>query len=253
MLEIILIIIGIIAIFSGLYWYAFREMPFSPKPKKRRKKQIEPQFDNDDNFVDVEDDEKETVAEKEQDVSLAVEPEEDDREIDGELVPEPEAKPKQKQKKQKQEIPEVKAEQDEQLKPEPATIDEYTVIAFTIMARKGERFSGKQLKTTFEGLNFHFGEMQFYHRLMDDADKHTLFSVANILDPGTLNPDSFATMSTPGLLIFARFPSPMNDGELFEEMFKTARTMAEQLSGVLCDEKRQILRQTTLEDMRSRI
>jgi len=127
------------------------------------------------------------------------------------------------------------------------------VISFTIMAMEGEQFAGKAVKTTLDNLDLHFGDMQIYHRYTPNLQKQTLFSVANILDPGTLLPDDMATMTTPGLLIFARLPGPTNGLTLFDDLLDTAQKLAATLGGVLSDEKREPISESTLEDMRSRI
>lgn len=127
------------------------------------------------------------------------------------------------------------------------------VIAFTVMAREGKTFSGRSIKATLESLDLHFGDLQIYHRALPGVQSQTLFSVANILDPGTLNPDSFATMTTPGLLIFTRLPGPINGLTLFDDLLDAAQKMTDKLDGVLCDESRQAINQTTTEAMRSRI
>jgi len=127
------------------------------------------------------------------------------------------------------------------------------VIAFTVVARDGATFSGKSIKTTLESLDLHFGDLQIFHRSLPGLRKQTLFSVANILDPGTLNPDSFATMQTPGLLVFARLPGPVNGLTLFDDLLDVAQKMTDKLNGTLCDESRQPLSQSAIEAMRSRI
>lgn len=127
------------------------------------------------------------------------------------------------------------------------------VIAFTVMAREGETFSGRSIKATLESLDLHFGDLQIYHRALPGSQNQVLFSVANILDPGTLNPDSFATMTTPGLLVFTRLPGPINGLTLFDDLLDAAQKMTDKLDGVLCDESRQAINQTTIEAMRSRI
>ncbi|OUR63659.1 cell division protein ZipA [Methylophaga sp. 42_25_T18] len=127
------------------------------------------------------------------------------------------------------------------------------VISFTIMAMDGEQFAGKAVKTTLDNLDLHFGDMQIYHRYTAGSQKLTLFSVANILDPGTLLPDDMATMTTPGLLIFARLPGPTNGLTLFDDLLDTAQKLAATLGGVLSDEKREPISESTLEEMRSRI
>lgn len=127
------------------------------------------------------------------------------------------------------------------------------VISFTVMARDGNFFSGKSIKSTLESLDMHFGDLQIFHRSLGGLQSQTLFSVANILDPGTLNPDSFATMKTPGLLIFARLPGPVNGLALFDDLLDAAQKMTDKLDGTLCDESRDPLNQSAIEAMRSRI
>ncbi|WP_438971594.1 cell division protein ZipA C-terminal FtsZ-binding domain-containing protein [Methylophaga sp.] len=141
------------------------------------------------------------------------------------------------------------------VQPEPsdAVQDWDLVIAFTIMAPEAKAFTGKAVKAALEDHDLHFGDMQIYHRQTAGANKQTLFSVANILDPGTLLPDKFVSMTTPGLLIFARLPGPVNGMALFDDLLDTARGINEQLDGLLCDETRKPLSDSALEAMRARI
>lgn len=127
------------------------------------------------------------------------------------------------------------------------------VVAFTIMTSEANQFTGKAIKAALESVDMHFGELQTYHRYTVGIQKQSLFSVANILDPGTLSPESLATMTTPGLLIFARLPGPINGLALFDDLLETAEKLAIKLSGTLCDEKREPISQHSLEQMRGRI
>lgn len=127
------------------------------------------------------------------------------------------------------------------------------VIAFTIMAPESKAFTGKAVKAALEQHDLRFGDMQIYHRQTAGSQKQTLFSVANILDPGTLLPDKFVSMTTPGLLIFAKLPGPVNGMALFDDLLDTARGMNEELGGVLCDETREPVSDALLESMRARI
>jgi cell division protein ZipA len=127
------------------------------------------------------------------------------------------------------------------------------VIAFTIMAESGKAFTGRAVKAALEQHDLRFGDMQIYHKFNAGSRKQTLFSVANIIDPGTLLPDKFVSMTTPGLLIFARLPGPVNGLALFDDLLETARGISEQLDATLCDETRQPVTDETLEATRSKI
>lgn len=127
------------------------------------------------------------------------------------------------------------------------------VIAFTILAPEGQKFSGLDLKAALKTLSFQHGDMQIYHRMTPGMHKKPLFSVANIVDPGTFNPQNDATMNTPGVLLFTKLPGPVNGLTLFDDLLETAQSLADKLNGILCDQSRQQINQNVLESMRSRI
>lgn len=127
------------------------------------------------------------------------------------------------------------------------------VIALTIMAPENERFAGRAVKAALESSNLHFGDLQIYHRFTAGARKQSIFSVANILDPGTLLPDKFISLTTPGLLIFARLPGPVNGLAMFDDLLETAQSLTEKLGGTLSDDTREPISESRLEAMRSRI
>ena len=127
------------------------------------------------------------------------------------------------------------------------------VVAFTVMAPEGRAFTGRAVKAALDKHDLHFGDMQIFHKHVAGTRKQILFSVANILDPGTLLPDKFVTMTTPGLLIFTRLPGPVNGLALFDDLLDTARGINDQLGGILCDESRQPVSDEALEATRSKI
>jgi cell division protein ZipA len=73
------------------------------------------------------------------------------------------------------------------------------------------------------------------------------------VDPGTFLPAELISMKTPGVLLFARLPGPVNGLAVLDAMLDCATNMASQLDGIVCDEQRQPLTDDTLEAMRSRI
>jgi cell division protein ZipA len=127
------------------------------------------------------------------------------------------------------------------------------VVAFTIMAQEDNWFSGNQIQSAFEQHDLHFGDMHIFHKYTAGSRKQTLFSVANILDPGTLAPDELASLSTPGLLIFTRLPGPINGLTLFDDLMDVANSLTLTLGGILCDEKREPVDESNLERMRTQI
>ena len=127
------------------------------------------------------------------------------------------------------------------------------VIALTILSANESAFMGNDIRAALTLNEITPGEMQIYHRHTAGQSGQTLFSVANLLAPGTLKPDKIDSLETKGLVIFMRLPSPVNGLLAFDAMLNAADKIAKQLNGQLCDEKRRTLTEATLEDMRSRI
>lgn len=127
------------------------------------------------------------------------------------------------------------------------------VIALTVMAPKGRLFTGRAIKNALDNQDLHFGEMQIYHRYHAGNRKQPVFSAANIIDPGTFLPAELISMKTPGLLLFARLPGPINGMAIFDALMDAAEGIAEQLDGIICDDNRSPLEEAKVETLRSQI
>lgn len=137
---------------------------------------------------------------------------------------------------------------------EPAEEQEWQMaLAFTVMARPENLMNGLDIQRVLEQLDMQFGEMQLFHRYLISGQKQVLFSVANVVEPGTLVPDQFDLLQTPGLLLFANLPGPLNGLLLFDEILDAAHQLAEQLDGVICNEQREPMTQKDIEAIRSKI
>jgi cell division protein ZipA len=115
------------------------------------------------------------------------------------------------------------------------------ILTLSLVAPRGRVFNGADLRKSFDKAGLVYGDMRIYHAPVDfeRPDGPALFSVANILEPGTLEPDRLKFLTTPGLMIFARLPAPVLGIEVFEHMQATGRFLAKELGGELCDESRQ--------------
>ena len=252
MLEIIIIFIVVIAAFAGVVWYATR----STRQQKQNSvleqaARVEPELDKENGFSAVLEQQmtqhiSEFDVNSEPNISLSVQAKKDAEEQVESGMQQDEI-----HFKSNDDI-DVNIEIAAEPEPEISLVNDWDmVIAFTVMAEEGHRFSGKDIKIALESEQFHHGEMQIFHRLTQQ--KNPLFSAANILDPGTFDLEDIHTLSTPGVLIFAKLPGPINGLSLFDELLETSRAVTKKLSGVLCDDSRQMLTDKSVEDMRSRI
>ncbi|GAA4652300.1 cell division protein ZipA [Kistimonas scapharcae] len=130
------------------------------------------------------------------------------------------------------------------------------VLIINLMARKGETFAGSDLFTLFMSEGLRFGDMNIFHRhIQADGRGDILFSVANGVEPGTFNLKTMEEDSTTALSFFMGLPGP--DGsesmQAFRIMVEAVYHIAEELGGVLKDERHSVLTQQTLEHYRQRI
>lgn len=128
-------------------------------------------------------------------------------------------------------------------------------VVMTVMARRGESFSGNALRHALERADLYHGEMNIFHRHEQPGDHRTptLFSAANVLAPGHFEPAEMETLSSPGIAMFMRLPGPDSPVDAFQQMLEAAKTVAEDLDGTLCDETRSTLTPQSINHLRERI
>ncbi|MFP4079634.1 MAG: cell division protein ZipA [Ectothiorhodospira sp.] len=129
------------------------------------------------------------------------------------------------------------------------------ILVLHVTAPEGEVFLGVDLEAALEELGMRFGDMDIYHlKLSDGQQEHTLFSLANMVKPGTFDPEQMQAFTTPGVSLFLRLPGPCNPVESFEAMLTCADRLAEYLGGQVLDASRSTLtpqaRQHTREEVR---
>ena len=124
-----------------------------------------------------------------------------------------------------------------------------TVLILNIMARDGSVLSGDSINSVALANKLVFGEMNIYH-LMDDHDQ-PLFSMINMVKPGSFDPSTINELTTPGISLFMQLPGPANASKAFDDMLQTAYRISDTLEARLCDNKRQPLTESVVERYRT--
>jgi cell division protein ZipA len=124
-----------------------------------------------------------------------------------------------------------------------------TVLVLNIMAREGSSLSGKSINSVAHANNMEFGEMNIFHRM--DENHQPLFSMINMVKPGSFDPASIHDLETPGVSLFMQLPGPSDASDAFNEMLQTAYRMSEVLEARLCDKRRQPMTETVAEEYRN--
>lgn len=128
------------------------------------------------------------------------------------------------------------------------------VIVFNLMAKSGYVFDGEMLLAVLVEEGMKLGEMDIFHRhLDDDGDAPVLFSLANMVVPGTFNLSKMAEFVTPGVSMFLSLPIAADSIAAYENFVVTASNLAAKLDGDLKDENRNVLTKQAIEHARQRV
>lgn len=135
---------------------------------------------------------------------------------------------------------------------QPAEPEEVLII--NVMAHKGEMLNGADLLDIILRCGMRYGSMDIFHRHSDaKGEGALLFSMANMVKPGTFDLDAMDEFETPGVSLFMTLPIDADSMQSFELMVDTAHAIAEGLNGELKDEQRSAMTRQTLEHCRQRI
>ncbi len=132
------------------------------------------------------------------------------------------------------------------------------ITVLYLIAPPATPFLGNDVLSVLTRLGFQHGAMNIFHHyglepLPVGASATPVFSVANLVEPGALDPRELPRSTTPGLAIFLRLPGPLSGRVAFELMLNHAQRLAELLHGKLQDEQRQALTQAGVMQTRARI
>jgi cell division protein ZipA len=116
------------------------------------------------------------------------------------------------------------------------------IVSLHIAAREGQVIRGADLVVAAEKAGLRFGAMSIFHRMVDGRpEQGPVFSVANMVKPGTFDLRDLDRLSTPGLSFFLTLPGPLSGLDSWDTMLPAAQRMAELLDAVVLDEQRNAL------------
>lgn len=116
------------------------------------------------------------------------------------------------------------------------------IISLYVAARAGQQLQGSDIVVAAEKAGLTFGHMNVFHRLMEGhPERGPIFSVANIMKPGSFEMAEIQSLQTPAIAFFLTLPAPLSALEAWDTMLPTAQRMAELLNGVVLDQERNAL------------
>ncbi|EEZ00602.1 cell division protein ZipA [Vibrio sp. RC586] len=132
--------------------------------------------------------------------------------------------------------------------------EQLDVIVLNVHCSGSQPFIGTKLFDSMQQNGLLFGEMDIFHRHADlSGTGKVLFSVANMMQPGTLMHDDPADFSTKGISFFMTLPCFGDPEQNFKLMLKTAQQIADDLGGHVLDDARNLMTPNRLDAYRKQI
>lgn len=128
------------------------------------------------------------------------------------------------------------------------------IVSLYVAAKAGTKLRGQDIVVAAEKAGLTFGHMDVFHRLVDGRpEQGPVFSVANIIKPGSFDMASIGELETPAIAFFLTLPAPLSALDAWDTMLPAAQRMSELLDGVVLDEERNALGRQRIQHIRDEL
>jgi len=126
------------------------------------------------------------------------------------------------------------------------------IVSLYLTAPAGYSYEGTALTEALEAVGMHHGDMGIFHHygVAGMSGGASLFSLANMVEPGSFEMNHMDRITTPGLVFFMQMPTAFEAPVVFELMLHTAQRLSELLGGELKDDSRNALEANKLAELR---
>lgn len=128
------------------------------------------------------------------------------------------------------------------------------IVTLHVMAPEGSTFPAGAVVEALQQAGLKYGRYRIFHRDVPvGGEARTVFSVADMMEPGTFDLTRLDAGWLLGVSLFMVLPGPRPGVEAFAEMLATARQLAERLGGEVKDASRSTLTRQTAHHIREEI
>jgi len=128
------------------------------------------------------------------------------------------------------------------------------IVTLFVATRAGETIAGSDVVVAAEKAGMQFGDMGIFHRLASGkASEGPVFSMANMVKPGSFDMSKLDSLRTPGVTLFMTLPGPLPALDAWEMLLPTAQRLAELLDASVLDEERNTLGRQRIAHLRDEL
>jgi cell division protein ZipA len=128
------------------------------------------------------------------------------------------------------------------------------IVSLYVAAKAGHTLRGEDIVVAAEKTGLTFGHMNVFHRLIEGhPERGPIFSMANIMQPGSFDMANIREMETPAIAFFLTLPAPITALEAWEKLLPNVERMAELLNGVVLDDSRNTLGRQRIQHIREEL
>jgi len=132
--------------------------------------------------------------------------------------------------------------------------DPHRVVVLNVMANEDQVFSGPAVRRAVESTGFEYGDWQIFHYYSPArGDTPPLFSLANMVKPGSFDLEHMDDMNTAGLSLLMVPAGDEEDIVTFDTMLAKTRRLAEALGGEVRDARRSVLTRQAIGQIREQL
>lgn len=124
------------------------------------------------------------------------------------------------------------------------------VVALYLVAQRGSELKGEQVLSSTYATQLEHDPMNIFHR--KDAAGEILFSMSNMMEPGSFNIDQMHEMTTRGVSLFIQLGLCKDPVKALDDMLICAHSLASMLNAQLCDQNRQLLNEVYTKALREK-
>jgi len=125
------------------------------------------------------------------------------------------------------------------------------ILQINLVMRNGE-ISGQMILDLAAELNLELGEFNIFHR-MDKKTNKSIFSMANIVEPGSFDKATMDSFKTPGLTLFSQLPAPIDCVKVYADMVDVAKRIRYIVGAELQDSSHSVMTAQSIEHEREAV